>query len=71
MRPFMRRTGKATALRGVPRPAGRGGAAYLEFGIAALRANAFPGASKSARVMAEHLVLEVVRSGVATGLRQS
>ena len=36
----------------------------VEHGVAAARANQFPGASKSARAIAEHLVREIVGTGV-------
>jgi len=51
------------------RAADRRHAAYfdlgVEHGIAAARANAFSGASKTARAIAEHVVREVVRTGAA------
>jgi hypothetical protein len=41
----------------------------VEHGIAAARANQLPGATKSARAIAEHLVREVVGTGVAPRVR--
>jgi hypothetical protein len=41
----------------------------VEHGIAAARANAVPAASKSARAIAEHLVREVIGTGVAPRVR--
>jgi hypothetical protein len=41
----------------------------FEHGIAAAGANALPGASKAARAIAEHLVQEVVGTGVAPRVR--
>jgi hypothetical protein len=41
----------------------------VEHGIAATRANQLPGASKSARAIPEHLVWEVVGTGVAPRVR--
>jgi hypothetical protein len=41
----------------------------VEHGIAVARANQLPGASNSARPIAEHLVAEIVRTGVAPRVR--
>jgi hypothetical protein len=41
----------------------------VEHGIAAARANQLPGASKSARAIAERIVRDVVRTGVAPRVR--
>jgi hypothetical protein len=55
------------------RAADRRHAAYfdlgVEHGIAAARTNALPGASKSARAIAEHLVREIVGTGVPPRIR--